>query len=197
MPAPFEMVAAPVTIFVAPEATLPPDLSLALPDASVLWRFLGLHGADSISDDGVAATFDETMERQRALGSTGVRKLFRSEEDFMMAFSLMDVTVETVADALSGLPVTSVAAGSGTAGYRRVNILRGFNVLNQAFLMRGFSPYGDGMAAYYWLPKGYASFSGEVSYTKEGAAMIPIEVMAIEHLTHGYGYYAGQDALPL
>ena len=191
MPAPHEMVSAPMTLYVAPEQTLAPDLSGAPPSP---WRFLGISGSRSLSDDGLTLGFSETMESQRTLGSTGVAKLFRSEEDLMISFGLLDVTVETFADAFSGLSVTEIAAASGTAGYRKVNLLRGFNVLNQAFLVRGFSPYGDGMEAQYWVPKGYASFSGDLNYTKGGAAMIPMEIMAIEDLTYGYGEYHGQFA---
>ena len=194
MPAPHEMVSAPMTLYVAPEQTLAAELSGDPPSP---WRFLGLSGSRSISDEGLTFGFTETMESQRTLGSTGVAKLFRSEEDLLISFGLLDMTVETFADALSGLGVSEVAAATGTAGYRRVDLLRGFNVLNQAFLIRGFSPYGDGMEAQYWVPKGYASFSGDVTYTKGGAAMIPISIMAIEDLTYGYGEYHGQFAAPL
>ena len=47
--------------------------------------------------------FEETVESQRVLGSTGVQKQFRTEEDVMMSFSLLDVTAETFALAMSGL----------------------------------------------------------------------------------------------
>ena len=193
MPAPFEMVAAPMTLYIAPEATLAPELSLTPPSP---WRFLGTSGSRSISDEGLTIAFNETVENQRTLGSTGIAKQFRSEEDLMVSFGLLDVSVETFSDALSGLSVTEVASALGTAGYRRVDLLRGFNVLNQAFLVRGFSPYADDMFAQYWIPKGYASFSGDLSYTKSGAAMIPIQVSAIEDLTYGYGQYHGQFAFP-
>ena len=92
--------------------------------------------------------------------------------------------------------MTDVAAATGMGGYRAVNLLRSFDVLNLAFLARGFSPYGDNMAAQFWVPKGYASFSGGLQYQKGGAAMIELEIMAIEHPTHGYGQYQAQDAVP-
>ena len=272
-------------IYTAPEGTLAPEISLTPPNT---WSLLGTNGARSISDDGLSVTIEETIESQRSLGSTGVQKLFRTEEDVMLGISLLDVTVETFSIAMSGLPVTQVppAAGGGAspaftatpvatvdggtgtgatvatmtvdgsgnitavtwtsgglgyvagdvitfrqgtvfgtytvlsgdvagagilqnlsgisispqarpgaAGYRHVSLLRGFNVLNLAFLARGFSPYADDMFAQYWLPKAYASFSGELQYTKGEAAAIEVEIMAIEHLTHGYGQYQAQYAV--
>ena len=194
MPAPHEMVSGPLTLYTAPEGTLAPEIS-AMPGSP--WVLLGTNGARSISEDGLTVSFEESIESQRVLGSTGVQKLFRTDEDLMLSLSLLDVSAETFAIAMSGLPVTDVAAASGTGGYRAVDLLRGFDVENLAFLARGFSPYGDNMAAQFWLPKGYASFSGELQYQKGEAAMIELEIMAIEHTTHGYGQYRTQDAVPL
>ena len=290
MPAPFEMVSGPLEIYTAPEATLAPLIHLPPPSP---WTLLGTNGARSMSDDGVQVGFEETVESQRSLGSTAVQKQFRTEEDMMLSFNLLDVSAETFALAMSGLPVTEVAAGTepspfsatpvpvvsggtgtgaavasivvddngvitfvawssggsafvagdtitftqtsvtgtytlvaadvvagviqtlvnksiagaevsaGAPGYRYVPMIRRFNILNLAFLARGFSPYADNQNAQYWLPKGYASFSGEMSYVKGEAAMIEIEVMAIEHYepsptlpSYGYGQYQTQDALP-
>ena len=190
MPAPFEMVSGPLTVFTANEGTVAPELAS---DPGADWALLGTNGSRSISDDGLSMTFEETIESQRVLGSTGIQKLFRTDEDVMMGFSLLDVSAETFATAMSGLTVTDVAAGTGSAGYRHVPLLRGFNVLNLAILARGFSPYADDMSAQFWIPKGYASFSGSIQYVKGEAAAIEIEVMAIEHNTHGYGQYQAQD----
>ena len=193
MPAPFEMVSGPLTIYTAPEDTPPPEISA---DPAAPWDILGTNGARSISDDGLSVAFEETVESQRVLGSTGVQKQFRTEEDVMMSFNLLDVSAETFAIAMSGLSVTDTAAGVGTGGVRTVPLLRGFNVLNLAFLARGFSPYADGLFAQFWLPKGYASFSGELQYVKGEAAAISIEVMAIESTANQYGLYRTQDAPP-
>jgi hypothetical protein len=194
MPQPFEMVSGPLVIFTAPEGTLAPEISA---DPPAPWGFLGTNGARSISDDGLSANFEETVESQRSLGSTAIQKLFRTEEDMTFSCSLLDVTAETFSVAMSGLAITEVPAGVGTGGYRSVGLLRGFNVLNLAFLMRGFSPYADNQFAQFWVPKAYASFSGELTYVKGEAAAISIEIMAIEHLIHGYGQYRAQFAAPL
>ena len=194
MPAPFEMISGPITMYSAPEGTTAAEIS-ATPGSP--WSLLGTNGARSYSDNGLTVTIEESIESQRSLGSTGVVKLFRTEEDVMLTLSLLDVSVETFAIAMSGLSVTTIPAGSGTGGYRHVPLLRGFNVQNLAFLAKGFSPYGDGMSAQFWVPKAYASFSGELQYVKGEAVVLELEIMAIEDLTHGYGQYQGQDAGPI
>ena len=193
MSAPYEMVSGPLTVFTAPEGTGPPEISQT-PGSP--WILLGTNGARSISDDGLTANFEESVEGQRVLGSTAIQKLFRTEEDVTFSLNLLDVSAETFAIAMSGLAVTDVAAGSGSGGYRSVPLLRGFNVRNLSFLMRGFSPYGDNMYTQYWVPKAYASFSGELQYVKGEAAAISLDIMAIEHPTYGYGQYRPQNALP-
>ena len=191
--APYEMVSGPLTVYTAPEGTVPPEIS-GTPGSP--WTLLGTNGARSISEDGLTIEFSETIEAQRVLGSTAIQKLFRTEEEVMLQCSLLDVSAETFSIAMSGLPVTDVAAATGTGGYRAVDLLRGFDVRNLAFLARGFSPYADNMAAQFWVPKAYASFSGGLQYQKGEAAMIELEIMSIEHTTHGYGQYQAQDAVP-
>ena len=281
MPRPYEMVAGPLTVYTAPESTKAPALNLA-PGAP--WELLGTNGGRTISEDGLTLEFSETVEGQRVDGSTAIQKLFRTEEDLMLSCALLDVTVETFAKAMSGLPVETVAPGpavatdftvqpvpivtggtgtgaviasivvnvggditavtwsSGGSGYvatdiltftqgdvtgsytvqtsdlsagvlddlasvtiagmapstpeyRHTRLLRGFSVLNLAFLAKGFSPYGDTIYAQYWVPKAYASFSGSLTYTKGAAAMIELEIMAIEELLgrrDRYAAYSGR-----
>lgn len=300
MPKPYEMVSGPLTVYTAPESTVAPALNVGPPAP---WELLGTNGGRTISEDGLSLEFSESVEGQRVLGSTAIQKLFRTEEDLMLSCALLDVTVETFAKAMSGLPVEAVGAGPlvsaaftatpvpsvtggtgtgavigtitvnaggditavtwtsggagyvatdiltftqgavsgsytvgaadltsgvlqnlssvtiagfapGTPGYRHTRLLRGFSVLNLAFLAKGFSPYGDGLYAQYWVPKAYASFSGSLTYTKGEAAMIELEIMAIEDssgypmatppipgvdpitglATPGFGQYQGQLA---
>ena len=190
MPAPFEMVSGPIQVWTAAEATAAPELSAAPPAA---WTLLGTNGQRSMSEDGVTVEFSETIEAQRSLGSTAIQKLFRTEEEVMITVALLDVSAETFAIAMSGLAITISAAATSKAGFRAVDLLRGFDVLNLAFLARGFSPYADAMSAQFWIPKGYASFSGGLQYQKGEAAMIELEIMAIEDTTSGYGVYQAQD----
>lgn len=281
MPAPFEMVSGPLTIYTATEGTAAPTIEIAPPTPT--WTLLGANGDKSISDDGLTINFEEEINDQMVLGSTVAQKAFRVSEGVMFDFTLFDLTAEMFAIAMSGLPVTDVPAGtrvaaftatpvptvsggsgsgatiasitvnadgaitdvtwtSGgtgyavndvitftqgtvtgtytlvagdvtagvlqnftgktiagsapTATYKTVPLVRGFNISYQAFLFRGFSPYLDNANAQYWLPKGYAQFSGEVQYQKGEAAGLGISVKAYEYGTFGLGQYQTQDALP-
>ena len=112
MPRPYEMVSGPLTVYTAPLTNPPapaPALNLAPPSP---WTLLGSNHGRSISEDGLAMEFTETVEAQRVLASTAIQKLFRTEEDLMMSCALLDVTVETFALAMSGLPVETRAATS-------------------------------------------------------------------------------------
>ena len=193
MPSPFEMISGPVTLYAAPEGTAAPEISEVPPSG---WDLLGVQGAKSLSEDGVTITPDETVEGQRVLGSTAIQKLFRTEEELMVSFGLHDISVETMAKAL-GKDVTDVAAGTGSAGYKEVDLLRGFDITYNAVLARGKSPYGDDYNMQWWIPKTYLSFSSDVGFVKGEAAMIEIEGMVVEHSSDRFGKFQAQYAAPL
>jgi hypothetical protein len=188
------MVSGPLTIFTAPEGTTFPEIS-ATPGSP--WALMGANGDKSISDDGLTVNVEEETNDQMVLGSTLPQKVFRVSEAMMFDFMLFDLTAEMFAVAMSGLAVSDVPAAVGTGGYRSVPLVRGFNINYQSFLFRGFSPYLDNAFAQYWIPKGYAQFSGEVQYQKGEAAALGISVKAYESGANGLGLYLTQDALPL
>ena len=196
MPAPYEMVSGPLTVYYASVGTPAPELS-ATPPAT--WTLLGTNGDKSITEDGLSIEFDETVEDQMVLGSTAVQKQFRTEESVMFNLTLLDMTAETFAFAMSRPgQVTDVPPSSGVAGRREVPLLKGFTINYSAFLMRGFSPYiSDLYRAQFWVPNAYAKFSGTVQYVKGAAAGIQLQITALEYQTEGYGKYMAQDASPL
>lgn len=193
MPSPFEMVSGPIEVHTAPEGTLAPEISASPPNP---WVRMGANGDKSISDDGLTVNFEEEINDQMVLGSTVPQKAFRVSESIMYDFTLFDLTAEMFAIAMSGLPVSDTPAGTGTGGYRSVPLVRGFNILYQAFLFRGISPYADNMNVQYWLPKGYAGFNGEVQYQKGEAAGLGISVKPYEYGASGLGQYQAQYAAP-
>ena len=192
--APNELVSGPITLYTAPVGTAAPEVSAAPPSP---WEVLGTSDGDNISEDGVTVEFDETTEGQRTLGSTGLKKLFRTEEDVMVSCTLLDVSAETYAKVLNDAPVTTVAAAAGTAGVRQFNLLRGLTVRENAILAKGYSPYEADQSAQYWIPRTYIGLSGGPTYQKGEAAGLEVEIMAIEHATGGYGMYMPQDTAPL
>ena len=192
MGSPYEMISGPITLYYANEGTAAPEISGDPPGP---WAVLGAQGKKSLSEDGVTITPDETLEGQRVLGSTAIQKLFRTEEDLMVSFGLLDISVETMARAL-GNGLNEVAAGSGSGGYKEVELMRGFDVNYLAVLARGKSPYGDNMNMQWWIPKVYLSFNGDVAFVKGEAAMLEIEGMVVEHSTDRFGKFQAQHAPP-
>ena len=194
MPAPFEIVNGPVTLYTGMDGTPPPEISVPPPNPP--WSVLGHSGARSYSDDGVTITPERSYENVMVLGSTAPQKSFLSEQGFMFTVNLVDMTVETLARAMNGAAITEVAAGVGSGGYRAFDLMIEDNASLIAVVIRGRSPYGDGMFAQHWVPRCQVVGVGEYSYTKAEGTMLEVEFSAMEHPTFGFGRYIGQFAPP-
>lgn len=186
MAAPFELVAGPITLYVADAGTAHPEISMALP---VAWTRLGAN----LSEDGVVVTPEETIERQKTLDSPRTKKLFRTEDDLDLTCTLLDLTAETFARVMNGASVSTQAAGSGTGGYRQFTLGRGSEVNLYALVARGVSPYDSEMNAQYYIPRCYIQ-SGGPTYVKGEAAGLELTIMCVDDETiGGYGIYRAQN----
>jgi hypothetical protein len=192
--APFEIIAGPFTVYAAPVSTAFPDVDTT---PAVDWIKLGTSGADNYSEDGVTVAMAQTVEVFRALGSTGPRKAFRTEEDLRVSFVLHDSTLEQVKHALNGNTVATTAAGAGTPGTKDIGLTRGTEVTRYALLVRGISPYGD-WPAQFEVPIAVVVSEPEIVATKGEAQGIAIEFQALEDLsasaTERFGRLVCQNA---
>lgn len=177
MPAPFEIVGQPLALWLAPVATAFPLVD-AVPSAS--WTLIGTSGLRSQDEAGVTTTHSQTVNKVRTGGSLGPVKAFRSEEDLMFKVSIFDVTLEQVRIALNGNALTTTAAATGVAGFKRVGLTRGPDVTEYALLARGVSPYADAMTAQYEVPRCYMSNSPAIVYRKGVPAGVELEFTALE-----------------
>jgi hypothetical protein len=125
------------------------------------------------SEDGVVVRHPQTINRIRPAGSTGPIKAARTEEDFEVEFTLWDLTLEALADALHQGAVTD------SGGERTVGLYRGFTINESAWLIRGTSPYDDTLVAQYELPRGYTEGAPEVTYQKGEPAGLQFLVVAL------------------
>lgn len=142
--APLEIVAAPFDVYRAPVGTAFPLVSAA---PSVSWTRIGSNGSLNYDEQGVTIDHGQDFSEFRALGDAGVRKMFRTAEKLAIKFKLYDITLEQYKAALNDNTVTSVAAGSGTPGYKKLGMSRGFTVATMALLIRGnISPYSTDAA---------------------------------------------------
>ena len=158
-------------LYVGPANEPKPALT-AVPSGN--WRLLGE------TDDGVKITKSRSREKFTTDQRTGAVKAVQTEEGLRIETSLVDNTLENMADA-SGGTVTVTPPGSGTIGTKKLGMYTGATVGEKAFLYRGTSPYGDYPAQYY-LPRGYFDDDVELEYKKDEKTLIPLAVEALEDL---------------
>ena len=168
------VIGGPEVVYRAPVGTAFPALTDN--DAAIVaagWTRLGVNGNKSYSEDGVTVRHPQTVNRIRSAGSTGPIKAARTDEDFEVQFTLWDLTLEALADALHQGAVTD------SGGARVVGIYRGFNINESAWLLRGTSPYDDALVAQYELPRGYTEGAPEVVLKKGEPAGLEFLVVAM------------------
>jgi len=176
MPAPFEIIAAPFTLYYAPLGEAFPALD-AVPAGN--WVQIGTSGDLSYDPEGVTINHSQSVNAVRPLGATGAVKAFRTEEDLTIAATLWDVTLEQYRLAVNSNAVATTAPGVGTQGFKALKLYQGDQVATMALLVRGVSPYGDGLAGQYEVPYCYMSGSPEVQYRKGEPAGLALEFSAL------------------
>lgn len=173
---PYEVIAAPYTIWHAPVGEAFPAIN-ATPAGN--WAKLGTSGDLNYNDEGVTIAHPQSIEKWRSLGDTGTRKVFRTEEDLIIRVMLVDLTLEQYRHALNLNTVTTTAAGSGTAGYKKLGLSRGPDVAQRALLIKGPSPYGADWFMQYEIPIAFQTGSPEPVSKKGTPAMLSLEWSAI------------------
>ena len=195
MSEPNELVISPFDVYLAPVGEAFPDVD-DTPGGN--WSLLGNGGNLSMGEEALTVTHTQQVDLHRTYGSTGPRKASRSSEDLMIAFTLVDLTLEQYTRALNNVAVTDVAAGSGTPGYRHINLHRGRDVYRVALLARGeLSVYGNGLNGQYEVPIAVQTGSPAPAFTKTDMAGLALEFMALEDATNKFGRLVMQDAVAL
>jgi hypothetical protein len=146
MAAPFEVVAGPLTVFVAPVGTAFPLVNAAPPGT---WFKLGTNGPDNFEENGVMVTHNQTLNPWRSAASTVARKVFRSAEEFLLEFTLVDLTIEQYAKVMNDATVSTTVGPPAT---KDINLMLGTAVTTFAMIARGVSPINDTLPAQYQVP---------------------------------------------
>lgn len=184
MPAPFELVAGPVEIWLAAPNTA--DVAInAAPGAA--WTRLGVAGSKDLDDGaGVTVKTEQTIQTVGGLGATGDRKAFRDKEKITIAFTLNDATLESYAAALNQAAITTLA---GPPAEKKIQLLQGVTVQTRALLVRGLlSPYADSVNnLQWWIPLCYQNESPETVYMKAKAVGLKLSFLALQDDTNGLG----------
>ncbi len=179
---PYHLIVGPVEIWFAPAGTAFPLINGA-PSGS--FTKVGTDGSKDYSEDGVTCSHPQTMEVFRGLGSTGPRKIFRTEEDLMIALLSHDISLEQYALALNQNTVTTTAPASGIAGIKEIPLHRGAEVAQIALLVRGvgkspYDPSGGTFNIQYQVPIVSQVGEPEVVFEKGVPAGLELEFQAIE-----------------
>lgn len=175
---PFEIVAHPFTLYLAPVGTAFPLIDAA---PAVDWVMVGTSGDLDYEEKGVTAAHSQNVNLVRSAGSTGPRKAFRTEEGLVIGLSLMDISLEQYALALNSNTVATTAAGVAAAGFKALSMYRGTEVALMSLLARGdASAYGAGWKSQYEVPVCFQSADAEPVFTKGEVAMLALEFTALE-----------------
>ena len=174
---PFEIIAAPFTVYKAPVGEPFPVIDAA-PAGN--WVKLGASGDRNLTEEGVTVGHTQAFNLARPAGATGPVKAVRTEEDLVIRLTLWDLRLEMYSYALNDNAVATTAAGSGTAGFKQIAIHRGVQVATFALLIRGdISPYGADWKSQYQVPYAYAGGNPEPVYAKNFTGLA-FEFMALE-----------------
>jgi hypothetical protein len=175
--APYEIIAQPFTLYVAPVGTAFPDVGDV---PGILWTKVGTSGNLNYDEKGVEVQHKQKTEVFRSLGDTGPRKAFRSEEDLLISMVLVDISLEQYSLAINFNAVGSIVQAPGVSGGKKLGLTRGSDVTQRALLVRGehASAYGD-LPAQYEVPVAIASGDPKVVYVKKEPAGLELEWMAM------------------
>jgi len=189
MAAPFEVIAAPLTVYVAPVGTAKPNVNAAPAGA---WVKLGTAGNKNYSTKGVVVTHNQTIVKWRPAGSTGHRKAWRTEEFISVELELIDLTAEQYAQVMNSMTVTTQA---GPPAIKFFSLQQGATIAQVALLARGISPINDTIAAQYFIPIAVQTESPSPAYVGEGVpAMLAIKFDSLEDPTNGFGTWEEQTS---
>lgn len=177
---PYEIIATPLTLWLAPVGT-----AFALIDVAPAspWAKVGTNGTLSEDEAGVTVTHSQSLQEVHTGGSTGPVKVFRDKEGLKLEVTILDVSLEQYKASLNGNTITTTAAATGTAGFKKIGLSRGQNVTLYALLARGASPYADSMNAQYQVPRCYQSGDPVLVYKKGVPAGLKLEFAVLEDPT--------------
>jgi hypothetical protein len=162
--APFEVIAAPYRVYVAPVGTAFPAVTVDESAIPTEWVLVGRSGDLNYDRGvGVVVSHTQTMAPWRSVGDAGVRKTFRTEEDLKISLKLVDLRLEQYQNAMNANTITP----SGST--KKMGLSRGFAVSTFAVLIRSdVSPYGDGLNMQYEIPVAAQTGNPTINLSKPG-----------------------------
>lgn len=191
MPAPFEVLADLASAYWAPAGTVAPVVNVA---PAAPWALIGTNTENQVSP--VTLRLVQTIVPFRGGGAGMRRAAFRTDLDRIVAFSVADATLEGIRIA-NGMATISTVVGPPAT--KRMGLAPALGKLTPiALLLRGPSPYLDGVSAQYVLPLVVEQGSAELTYQRGTPVAVAFEFAAIADVTQAvgeqYGWVEAQTA---
>ena len=173
-----EIIAAPLTVWIAPVGTPFPALGGAPGEA---WVLLGANGSRSFSGSGVSLIHQRTFSSPPPpAGQTSSNVSTIETDDLRIRVELLDLTLEQYSLVLGSNGISMVARMPGVPGTRTVGLSVPGRVAQEfALLARGPSPYLDDHLSQYEVPRCTEVGSPQIVRRKGVPAGLSIEFKAL------------------
>jgi hypothetical protein len=155
------------------------------------WIKLGTNGPDNFEENGVMVTHNQTLNPWRSAASTLARKVFRSAEELLLEFTLVDLSIAQYAKVMNDATVNTTAGPPATQDF---NLMLGTSVATFAMIARGVSPVNDTLPAQYQVPIVYQGASPTPAFKKDVPAGLDVQFAALKDQALGAGKFVVQTA---
>lgn len=172
IPAPHEIVAAPVTLFVAAVGSSFPYMD---EDPTTPWIKIGTEGDKNYDEAGVVVGHGETVADFTPAGSTMVVKRFRTAEQPQITLNLVDLSPTMYALVMNDADITE------GIGYSVFSLFRGDQVAQFAVIAKGMSTIDNDLSLQYEASKAFVSVDGDVTWNKGVPSKLPVKIEPIIH----------------
>ena len=187
---PYQIIAGPADVFVAPVATAFPAINVASSTTSppAGWTALGR------TQGGVSVKYSQTVDQISADPETAPIKAVRSSEGLDITFALIELTLATIAYFMNQQTVTTI---TGPPHNLSIPLHRGRSVARNALLIRGDSPYGN-FFMQYECPVVVMTDSPQMDFAENKISAAQMTFTAIADLTQAsdsayFGTLRAQD----
>lgn len=173
---PMEILAAPLTLYIAPIGTAFPAID-STPSGS--WALVGTSGALDYDSAGLTVTHNQTLATFTSVASTAPSKVWRTDEQLEISVTLADVSPVSYALSLNDAAITAIMASTGVAGEQDVPLLQGETVALFALLAVGTSAVNNALNAQYAVPCVYQSANPAPVWKKGAPAELALTFSAL------------------
>lgn len=168
-----EIIATCSTVWLAPVGTAFPELTA---EPGVDWTLVGSSGTRNYAQQGVTIIHDRNWASSTPAAETGESVVSIEDESLRVQLELIDLTLEQYTIVLGGNVVVSSPAAPGEPGTATIGLAQRTGPARQfAVLVRGPSPYDEGLPSQYEFPRACEAGSPRVTYRRGQPSGLAVE----------------------